>query len=67
MITENAYDALAAEAERLRNEVERLRDCLLEINEYWNRAQTEEAMAEALWHIVNVSADALGITEGGEG
>lgn len=52
------YDALQAENERLR-------DALLNIEEFWNRDQNETAMIGACWHAVETAAAALAAAEEG--
>ena len=36
-----------------------LRDALVSIEEYWNRDQNETAMADACWHAINTSQEAI--------
>jgi hypothetical protein len=39
--------------------LEVMAEALINISEYWNRDQNETAMADALWHIIEVSEAAL--------
>ena len=50
-----AADLLEADAK----EIERLRDALIIISEYWNKSETEGAMSNALYTIVSVAECAL--------
>jgi len=36
-----------------------LRDALVNIEEYWNRNQNEVAMADACWHAIHTSQEAI--------
>ena len=40
-------------------EVNDLYEVLEDIAGYWNRDQNEKAMADALWHIIDVTTEAL--------
>lgn len=40
-------------------EIERLREALAEIAEYWNRDQNDQAMNDACWHAINTANAAL--------
>lgn len=47
-------------APALRDEVERLREALESIRDYWNRDRNGDAMHDACWHAVNTADAALG-------
>ncbi len=53
----------ARSLERQRNEslqlARELRCALVSIEEYWNRDQNEAAMADACWHAINTSQEAI--------
>ena len=54
-----AAAVIAADRARLVAEIERLREALASIEEYWNRDQNETAMADACWNAVNTAYAAL--------
>lgn len=54
-----AAAVIAADRAGLVAEVERLREALASIEEYWNRDQNETAMADACWNAVNTADAAL--------
>jgi hypothetical protein len=45
--------------EPIKEELERFREGLEHIQEYWNRDQNETAMADALWHIIETAENLL--------
>jgi len=54
-----AAAVIAADRAGLVAEIERLREALASIEEYWNRDQNETAMADACWNAVNTADAAL--------
>lgn len=40
-------------------DIARLRDALVEIADYWNRDQNDQAMYDACWHAINTANAAL--------
>jgi hypothetical protein len=52
-------DAAEERESKLLVEIERLRDGLEHIKEYWNRDENETAMADALWHIIETADNLL--------
>lgn len=51
-------------AESLAGRVKQLEAALVNIREYWNRDQNEQAMADACWHAIETADTALSSTEG---
>jgi len=45
--------------------VEKLRDALLHIAEYWNRSENDKAMSDALYHMIDTAEAALAAQKGG--
>lgn len=52
-------ESLRDEIKRLEAELQQCRDGITHMEEYWNRDQNEKAMADALWHIIEVCGDLL--------
>ena len=49
----------AAEIEAMREALREAHDVFVNLSEYWNKDQNENAMADACWHTVETSYDAL--------
>jgi len=56
---ERERDAARAEVEAMREAIKEARDVFVALSEYWNKDQNENAMADACWHTVETSSDAL--------
>lgn len=49
----------AAEIDAMREALREAHDVFVNLSEYWNKDQNENAMADACWHTVETSYDAL--------
>lgn len=56
---ERERDAAMAEIEAMREAIREAHDAFVDLSEYWNKDQNEKAMADACWHTVETSSDAL--------
>lgn len=56
---ERERDAARAEIEAMREVIREAHDVFVNLSEYWNKDQNENAMADACWHTVETSHDAL--------
>lgn len=56
---ERERDAARAEIEAMREAIREAHDVFVNLSEYWNKDQNENAMADACWHTVETSYDAL--------
>lgn len=54
IVSPSTAEAVGAEAER-----DRMTAALEHTIEYWNREPDEEAMYDALWHIIDTASNAL--------
>jgi hypothetical protein len=52
-------NAARAEVEAMREAIREAHDTFVNLSEYWNKDQNEKAMADACWHTVETSLDAL--------
>jgi len=58
-VFETELNAANAENEAMREALKEAHDTFISLQEYWNRDQNDVAMANACWHTVNTSAEAL--------
>lgn len=56
---ERERDGARAEIEAMREAIKEAHDTFVNLSEYWNKDQNEKAMADACWHTVETSLDAL--------
>ena len=56
---ERERNAALAEVAAMRGAIKEAHDTFVNLAEYWNKDQNDHAMADACWHTVEMSLDAL--------
>jgi hypothetical protein len=52
-------EAQASQIEAMREAIQEAHDAFVDLSEYWNKDQNENAMADACWHTIETSLDAI--------